>query len=154
MRETWFPYLGWEDALEKVIDYPLWFSGLENSMDRGVWQATVHGVTKSQTQLNKMSTAQHRVCLRAGQRDTGKIASPRESKVQTAWLKTEGPVDLKNHQNSDHKYFSYLLVNSMMQSVPYYSTCQSGDLRGFREVSLSGVKGLVYYLIESLYSFK
>ena len=27
--------------------YPLHYSGLENSMDRGAWQATVHGVTKS-----------------------------------------------------------------------------------------------------------
>jgi len=29
--------------------YPLQYSGLENSMDRGAWQATVHGVSKSQT---------------------------------------------------------------------------------------------------------
>ena len=28
---------------------PLWYSCLENSMDRGAWQATVHGVTKSRT---------------------------------------------------------------------------------------------------------
>jgi len=28
---------------------PLQYSCLENSMDRGVWQATVHGVTKGQT---------------------------------------------------------------------------------------------------------
>ena len=28
---------------------PLWYSCLENSMDRGSWQATVHGVTKSWT---------------------------------------------------------------------------------------------------------
>ena len=28
------------------------YSCLENSMDRGRWQATVHGVTKSQTHLN------------------------------------------------------------------------------------------------------
>ena len=28
--------------------YPFQYSGLENSMDRA-WQATVHGVTKSQT---------------------------------------------------------------------------------------------------------
>ena len=27
--------------------YPLQYSGLENSMDRGVWWATVHGLTKS-----------------------------------------------------------------------------------------------------------
>ena len=31
---------------------PLQYSCLENSMDRGAWRATVHGVTKSQTQLN------------------------------------------------------------------------------------------------------
>ena len=30
---------------------PLQYSCLENSMDRGVWQATVRSVTKSQTQL-------------------------------------------------------------------------------------------------------
>ena len=30
-------------------DYPLQFSCLENSMDRGAWQATVNGVTKSRT---------------------------------------------------------------------------------------------------------
>ena len=35
--------------------YPLQYSGLENSMDRGAWQATVHGVTKSGTQLNELS---------------------------------------------------------------------------------------------------
>ena len=29
--------------------YPLQYSGLENSTDRGAWQAIVHGVTKSQT---------------------------------------------------------------------------------------------------------
>ena len=29
--------------------YPLHYSCLDNSMDRGAWQATVHGITKSQT---------------------------------------------------------------------------------------------------------
>ena len=32
--------------------YPLQYSGLENSMDRGAWQATVHGVAKSRTGLS------------------------------------------------------------------------------------------------------
>jgi len=32
--------------------YPLQYSCLDNSMDRGGWQATVHGVTKSRTQLS------------------------------------------------------------------------------------------------------
>ena len=31
---------------------PLQYSCLENSMNRGAWQATVHGVTKSRTQLS------------------------------------------------------------------------------------------------------
>ena len=31
--------------------YPLQYFDLENSMDRGAWQAIVHGVTKSQTRL-------------------------------------------------------------------------------------------------------
>ena len=31
---------------------PLQYSGLENSMDRGAWWATVHGVTKTWTQLS------------------------------------------------------------------------------------------------------
>ena len=30
-------------------DYSLQYFCLENSMDRGSWQATVHGVTKSRT---------------------------------------------------------------------------------------------------------
>ena len=32
--------------------YPLQYSGLENSMDRGAWQTMVHGVTKNQTRLS------------------------------------------------------------------------------------------------------
>ena len=34
---------------------PLQYSYLENSMDRGAWQATVLGVTKSQTSLSSTS---------------------------------------------------------------------------------------------------
>ena len=33
----------------------LQYSCLEHPMDRGAWQATAHGVTKSQTQLNQLS---------------------------------------------------------------------------------------------------
>ena len=34
------------------IGYPLQYSCLENPMDREAWQATVHGVAKSQTRLS------------------------------------------------------------------------------------------------------
>ena len=33
--------------------YLLQYSGLENSMDRGAWQSTVHGVTKHRTLLSR-----------------------------------------------------------------------------------------------------
>ena len=36
--------------------YPSQYSCWENSMDRGAWQATVHGVAKSQTRLKQLST--------------------------------------------------------------------------------------------------
>ena len=32
--------------------YPTWYSCLENFMDRGAWQAIVHGVTETWTQLS------------------------------------------------------------------------------------------------------
>ena len=47
MQETWDRSLGWEDPLEKEM-------ATHSSilpMDRGAWWATVHGVTKSQSQL-------------------------------------------------------------------------------------------------------
>ena len=42
-------FLGWEDPLEEEMATSLQYSCLENSMDRGAWQATVYGVAKSQT---------------------------------------------------------------------------------------------------------
>ena len=43
--------------------YPLQYSCLENSMDRGAWQATVHGVAKSQTRLNTHTHTHTHVCI-------------------------------------------------------------------------------------------
>ena len=40
------------------------YSCLENSMDRGAWQATVHGVTKNQTQLKRFSIQHKAVTLK------------------------------------------------------------------------------------------
>ena len=35
---------------------PLWYSLLENPMDRGAWRVTVHRLAKSRTQLKRLST--------------------------------------------------------------------------------------------------
>ena len=37
----------------------LHYSSLENPVDRGAWQAAVHGVARSQTQLKQLSTHKH-----------------------------------------------------------------------------------------------
>ena len=47
MQDTWVRSLGWEDPLEKEMTIHSSMLALRNSMDRGVWQATVHGVTKN-----------------------------------------------------------------------------------------------------------
>ena len=52
MQETWVQSLGDEDPLEKEMAYQLQYSCLENSIEGGAYQATVHGVTKSQIQLS------------------------------------------------------------------------------------------------------
>ena len=52
-QETWVRSLGWEDPLEekKRQATPVFLPG--ESHDRGISQATVHGVTKSRTQLSR-----------------------------------------------------------------------------------------------------
>ena len=45
MQETWVQSLGWEDPLEEDVVASTFAWRIP--MDRGAWQATVHGVTKS-----------------------------------------------------------------------------------------------------------
>ena len=46
-QETWVQSLGQEDPLEKGMATHSGCSCLENPMDRGAWQATVHGDANS-----------------------------------------------------------------------------------------------------------
>ena len=48
-QETWVPSLDLEDSPGEGNGNPLQYSCLENPMDGGAWQATVHEVAKSQT---------------------------------------------------------------------------------------------------------
>ena len=52
MQETWVWFLGWEEFPGEGNGNPLQDSCLENSMDKGAWQATVPEVTKSWTWLS------------------------------------------------------------------------------------------------------
>ena len=49
MQETRIRSLGWKDPLGEGHGDPLQYSCLENVMDRGAWQATVHDVARSLT---------------------------------------------------------------------------------------------------------
>ena len=52
MQETRVWSLGWEDSPGERNSNPFRYSCLENPMDRGTWQAKVHGVAKSWTRLS------------------------------------------------------------------------------------------------------
>ena len=49
MQEIWAGSLGGEDSSGGGHGNPLQYSCLENSMDRGAWQGTVHGVAQGWT---------------------------------------------------------------------------------------------------------
>ena len=60
-QETQLLSLHGEDPLEEGGGHgnPLQYSCLEDPMDRGAWQATVHGVAKSSTWLKRLSMRTH-----------------------------------------------------------------------------------------------
>ena len=67
MQEIWGSFPGLGRCPRVGIGYPLQYSCLENSMDRGAWWATVHSVTKSQfILLNFPGGSVIRICLQCG----------------------------------------------------------------------------------------
>ena len=55
--ETWVRSLGQEDPLEEGMATHSSIFTWRIPMDRGAWQATVHGVTKSQKHFEQLSRA-------------------------------------------------------------------------------------------------
>ena len=49
IQETWVRFLGWEDPLEKEMVTHSSILAWRIPMDRGAWQAIVHGVAVSRT---------------------------------------------------------------------------------------------------------
>ena len=52
MQETWVRSLGWENPLEEGMATHSSILAWRIPMDRAAWQATIHRVAKSQTQLS------------------------------------------------------------------------------------------------------
>ena len=58
MQETWVRSLGWEDPLEEGTATHSSVLAWRIPMDRGAWEATVHGVRESLTQLSNKAHTQ------------------------------------------------------------------------------------------------
>ena len=95
MQETQVLPLGQEDPLEKEMATHFSYSCLENSMDKGAWQATVHRVTEldmteqlththTHTQFQKQMCLNRRIiqgtCLKSDSQFT-----PLEIPIQCLW---------------------------------------------------------------------
>ena len=59
IQEMWLRSLGQEDPPGEGNGNPLHYSCLGNPVDRGAWQATVHGVTK---ESDMIATKQPQIC--------------------------------------------------------------------------------------------
>ena len=59
----WVQSMGLEDPLEEGMGTHSSIPAWSIPMDRGTWWATVHRVTKIRTQLKRLSTHTHTVCL-------------------------------------------------------------------------------------------
>ena len=70
MQEIWVWSLGQEDPLEKEMANSLQYSCLENPMDRGAWEAKVHGVARVGHDLATKPTNQPSLC---NGRELGKL---------------------------------------------------------------------------------
>ena len=63
MQETRVQSLGGEDPPEKETATHSNIIGLGNSMDRGVWRVTVHGVTKNHNLVTKQQHTEFTLSL-------------------------------------------------------------------------------------------
>ena len=88
-------------------DNPLQYSCLESPMDRGTWRATVHRVTKSQTQLKWLGMHARKVYGRLW---------PLGLKYKIMGCSNPFFREIQNH-NSKHNYFFSFIVISTSTSV-------------------------------------
>ena len=75
MQETWVQSLGQEDPLEKDMVTHSSILAWKNPMDRGAWQATVHGVAR----------AGHNLGTKQQQHTSYRDANPSTSEYYCIW---------------------------------------------------------------------
>ena len=93
MQETWVRSLGWEDSLGEGNGNPLQHSCMENPKDRGAWQATVHGVAKSQTRLSdfthSLRYADDTTLMAENEEELKSLLMKVKEESEKSWLKTQ-----------------------------------------------------------------
>ena len=86
-RKVW----NWGSLSGEGNGSPLQYSCLEHSTDRGTWQATVHGISKSQTWLSDSHTHKHMFLNQVvtGQLSPVALKSPLQAWAMAAMLKLQ-----------------------------------------------------------------
>ena len=113
----------WLDPLVGKIPWrrELQYSCLENSMDRGAWQATVHGVTKSQTQLSDFHfTSFHRTEY------LGVLPVPTLSTPPSPYGLSPQP-ECKLYKDGDFCLFCSLRFTQSLEQCLAHSRCSSAE---------------------------
>ena len=102
---------------------PLQHSCLENPMDRGAWQATVHRVAKSQTWLKRLSTEQHSTLPAELNRETAVSKLP--DCILLLWLTDENRphrfVSRFHKWEWDSKHFYFQMLNRIWNKTHTFS---------------------------------
>ena len=93
----------------------LWSSCLENSMDRGAWRATVHGVAKSWTLLKRLSihTSRGRMELRSQRALLRRVDPDVRLQVRTWQLRSKG-----DHRSKFFRKIHLILGHLFCAGVP------------------------------------
>ena len=119
-QEIWVQSLGWEDTLEKgMATHCSILAWKKNSMDRGDWEATVHGVTKRQTWLSMHTTTLIQASLgnlRDSSQDLPQMPKSNSSLLQLP-LRTHGFCILGGRELAIFHHSSYS-IKSGLQVAP------------------------------------
>ena len=96
-------------SLREGNGYPLQYSCLENCMDRGAWQATVHGATKSWTSISmsQIQTAKY-FCM---------VSMWRNRKSHSLLVMQNGAATLEDNLVVSYKIKHVLIIHSSSQAL-------------------------------------
>ena len=102
---------------------PLWYSCLENPMDRGAWQATVPRVTKSWTQLRWLRVHACSSSITEEHLRNSQICALNNTFLNNQWIKVEYTRSIKN-------------ILRLLKIKPQYTSTNEIQLKQYSEWSL------------------